>query len=254
LREQNDRFWHETAVPTHRELIRCWGKSELNADIARWQFLTQSGHARLRMTSDKQPLPKLLLEHYDFDVEGEHMEHAYQRELWHDLYVMLGTSSAALIGLLFVVTSLHLKEIVNNPIFRLRARRNSIYLIITMVEAALILTPQPIVALGIEVTALNGFGLLLPLSNVYHMYNDRSFAHRGGFSPYRTAIFIICFLLGVAGGASLIVNHNYGLYLITASCLTLLVSVALNAWLIMQGVGQSEKKRKTKQGSVRRLQ
>jgi len=171
------------------------------------------------------------------------MENVYQHELWHDLYVMLGTSSAGLIGLLFVVTSLHLNEIVNNPIFRLRARNNSIYLIITMVEAALILMPQPAVLLGVELTALNCFGLLLSLSIMYNLYMKRNFAHRGGFSPYRTATFFTGFLLGAAGGASLIANHNYGLYLITASYLTLLVCVALNAWLIMQGIGRSENKK-----------
>ena len=69
------------------------------------------------------------------------MEAAYQPELWRDLYVMLGTSSGALIGLLFVVTSLHLEEIVNNTAYRIRARSNSIFLIITLVEAALILRP-----------------------------------------------------------------------------------------------------------------
>jgi hypothetical protein len=174
------------------------------------------------------------------------MGNAFQPELWRDLYVMLGTSSAALIGLLFVVTSLHLDEIVNNPIFRLRARSNSIYLIITLVEAALILMPQPMVTLGVEVTALNGFGLLLPLSIGFNIYKNRSFAHRGGFSAYRSAFFIMGFLLGVAGGASLIAHYNCGLYLVTASYLTLLVSVALNAWLIMQGIGQSEKKKKAK--------
>ena len=174
------------------------------------------------------------------------MEHGHQPELWHDLYVMLGSSSAALIGLLFVATSLHLKEIVNNPIFRLRTRRNYIYLIIMVVEAALILTPQPIIALGIEVTALNGIGLLFPLSIAYYIFKERNFAHRGGFALYRTAIFVLCYLLGVAGGALLIVGHNYGLYLITASFLGFLVSVALNAWLIMQGVGQLETKRKEK--------
>ena len=41
------------------------------------------------------------------------MGNVHQPELWRDLYVMLGTSSAALIGLLLVVTSLHLDEIVN---------------------------------------------------------------------------------------------------------------------------------------------
>ena len=33
-------------------------------------------------------------------------------DAWHDLYVMLGTSSAALIGLLFIATSIHLGEVV----------------------------------------------------------------------------------------------------------------------------------------------
>ena len=39
------------------------------------------------------------------------MEGFHELEAWRDLYVMLGTSAAALIGLLFVATSLHLTEI-----------------------------------------------------------------------------------------------------------------------------------------------
>ena len=45
----------------------------------------------------------------------------FQVEMWRDLYVMIGTSSAALIGLLYIVTSLHLNEIVNNVVYRTRA-------------------------------------------------------------------------------------------------------------------------------------
>jgi hypothetical protein len=44
---------------------------------------------------------------------------------WQNLYVMLGTSSAALIGLLFVATLLHLGEIVSSPVFRVRAYNQS---------------------------------------------------------------------------------------------------------------------------------
>ena len=50
------------------------------------------------------------------------MENAYQPELWHDFFVVLGSSSAALIGLLFIATSLHLGEIVNDPILRSYSR------------------------------------------------------------------------------------------------------------------------------------
>jgi hypothetical protein len=41
---------------------------------------------------------------------------------WNELYLMLETSSAALIGLLFVAMSLHLAEIANEEIYRLRAQ------------------------------------------------------------------------------------------------------------------------------------
>jgi hypothetical protein len=40
---------------------------------------------------------------------------------WHELYVMPGASTAALIGLLFVATSLHLAEIANEEIYQPRA-------------------------------------------------------------------------------------------------------------------------------------
>ena len=170
------------------------------------------------------------------------MEAAYDPESWHDLYVMLGTSSAALLGLLFVATSLHLEEIVNNPIFALRTRRNTIYLVITLVEAALVLTPQPIAALAAELIVLNGIGLVLPASNFYNIYKRQSFKSRGGFSVYRSVTFIAGFLLGLAGSVMLVTHGIAGFYLVTASYLTLTVLVSMNAWLIMLGVGQAKPK------------
>lgn len=170
------------------------------------------------------------------------MEHAYQPESWRDLYVMLGTSSAALLGLLYVVTSLHLDEIVNNPVYRMRARNNAIYLIITLVEAALILTPQPMLALGVELTAINLLSLWLPLRNVYrYFYRDKEASSRAGWTVYRAIVFVCGFLLGIAGGIFLINSSIWGIFFMTASYLAFLVCVALNAWSIMLGVGESEK-------------
>jgi hypothetical protein len=170
------------------------------------------------------------------------METAYQPELWRDLYVMLGTSSAALLGLLYVVTSLHLDEIIENLVYRMRARSNSIFLVITLVEAALILTPQPIAQLGLELTLLNLFGWSFPVRNSYrYFFLHRELSRRGGMTPTRAAIFHGDFLLGIAGGAGLVAHSNWGMYLITASYVAVLASVAMNAWSIMLGVGQDEK-------------
>jgi hypothetical protein len=172
-------------------------------------------------------------------------------ELWRDLYVMLGGSSAALLGLLFVATSLHVSEITENPIFRLRARRNSIYLIITFIEAVLVLTPQPRFSLGIGVAAVNGIGFLLPLANLYNVLTQRGYARLGGFSIYRILMFLFGFFLGVVGGILIAMEHQAGLYLTTASYACMVVFVALNAWLIMLGVGQAERRRGKKSKSGR---
>ena len=80
-------------------------------------------------------------------------------DAWRDLYVMLGTSSAALIGLLFIATSIHLGEVVSNPGFRVRSYNQTLYLLTLLVEAILILVPQPVPFLGAELMVLNLVGL-----------------------------------------------------------------------------------------------
>jgi hypothetical protein len=175
------------------------------------------------------------------------MDAAYQPELWRDLYVMLGTSSAALLGLLFVVTSLHLDEIIKNSGYRVRARSNSIFLVLTLVEAALILTPQPMAFLGVELAVINLFGWSFPVRNSYrYYYKDRELGKRGGLAIYRAAVIHAGFLLGIAGGLCLTASSHWGMYLVTASYVTLLASVSMNAWSIMLGVGQAEETAKAR--------
>ena len=168
---------------------------------------------------------------------------AYQPELWRDLYVMLGTSAAALIGLLFVVASLHLEEVMSNPVHRTRARNMSLHLLVLLVEAALILTPQPMQALGAELFVINLAGLQLPLRFIYKaFYKDRHLGERGAYSIYRGAANVLAYLFGFAGGACLILAFVWGLYLVTVSFIAFLVSAILNAWTIMAVVGDSKKR------------
>ena len=173
------------------------------------------------------------------------MENASQPALWRDVFVVLSSSSAALIGLLFIATSLHLNEIVNNPILRRRAFNNMGYLLIAFVEALFVLIPQPMLIFGAELIAINLLGLSVPLRFIYIRFNKSEDFHHGrgfGRGPWPRAIsFIVIFLVGIAGGATLIEHLNWGIYLVTASCVILLVTVVLNAWSIMVGVGQTEK-------------
>jgi hypothetical protein len=86
---------------------------------------------------------------------------------WGELYVMLGTSSAALIGLLFVASSLHLNELLDKQVLRTRSRNLTLHLVAMLVQATAILTPQPLRFLGIEIIVVNLCGMYLPLTFVY---------------------------------------------------------------------------------------
>ena len=96
--------------------------------------------------------------------------------------------------------------------------------------------------LGIELTTLNFFGWSFPIRNSYlYYFKQRDLGKSGGLSPYRAASFHVSFLLGITGGLCMVRGWNWGMYMVTISCVALLVIVAMNAWSIMLGVGQAEK-------------
>jgi hypothetical protein len=162
-------------------------------------------------------------------------------DAWHDLYVMLGTSSAALIGLLFIATSIHLGEVVSNPGFRVRSYNQTLYLLTLLVEAILILVPQPVPFLGAELMVLNLVGLWFTISTTYtFFYKHRDDRHRGGMKMSRAIPLSVAYLLGLAGGIALIQRSHWGMYIVTVSYTTLLVTVVLGAWSTMIGMEQRE--------------
>jgi hypothetical protein len=169
------------------------------------------------------------------------MESAYQAELWRDMFVLLGSSAAALIGLLFIATSLHLNEVINNPSSRRRAFDNTCYLLIILVEALLLLMPQPMPILGAELISINLLGLWLPLKVIFTLLEDKEGYRHSGGQIHRVTIFLMSILIGIAGGVTLIVDLNWGVYLVTASCIVLLVMVVFGAWQIMVGIGETGK-------------
>jgi hypothetical protein len=158
-------------------------------------------------------------------------------DAWHDLYVMLGTSSAALIGLLFIATSLHLLEVVSNPGFRVRSYNQTLYLLTLLVEAVLVLAPQPILVLGAEIMVLNLVGLWFTMSTSYtFIYKHRDDSHRGGMKMSRAISLTAAYLLGMTGGIGLIQEFRWGMYIVTISYTLLLVAVVLGAWSTMLGM------------------
>jgi hypothetical protein len=174
------------------------------------------------------------------------LEATYRPEAWRDLYVMIGTSAGALVGLLFIVMSLHFDKISERSDDNMRltiegGRNNTYHLLTVLIEAALILTPQPINFLGAELIAINLFGLRLPLTIIYKYVNKPiTISERGGFPTALIATIIVAYLIGAVGGVLLVERLAWGLYLVTAACIVKLVRSVLTAWMLMFGMFHAE--------------
>jgi hypothetical protein len=159
---------------------------------------------------------------------------------------MLGTSSAALIGLLFVATSLHLAEIANEEIYRLRAEYTMLILLSTLVQSAAVLMPQSMKILGLELLVVNLWGLSFPVTLLSKAVKIPGARGRGGFSVRRGTIFIVGYVIGIVGAGAVAAGREWGMYGVTVSYTLLLVISIWNGWMIMQGIGRGEKFRKAK--------
>jgi modulator of FtsH protease len=152
------------------------------------------------------------------------MHNAYQLGPWHDLYAMLGGSAAALAGLLFVAVSIQIGRIAKSPIFRARAWANTFLIVMLVVNAALVLTPQDTTALGVE--------LCVP-AIVFILFLIRTMVGvlRAGLRlPWRPFFSIPLNLVGVAAGVSLIMRRGGGIYLVTLEFIAIIVWVMFGAW------------------------
>ena len=125
--------------------------------------------------------------------------------------------------------------------FKIRVQSSTLILIGTLVQAAVILTPQPMRALGVELLVLNLWGLWFPVSLTYTAMMKPA-ARRGGYSFYRGISFISGYVLGIAGAVALIIGAEWGYYLVTVCYVSSLVATVWNAWAMMLGIGRSERK------------
>jgi hypothetical protein len=157
------------------------------------------------------------------------MDSAYHAEAWKDYYLMFGGSAAALTGLLFVATSLHLAEISKTPHFRTRAFSNTFVLVGQFINSAMVLTPQPTIWLGIELALFNTF-LFFVVTVRFHIAWAKA---RERVDLLRAVPGAIGSVLGVLGGASLIVEFGGGLYLSALGGLVLTWVIVWNAFSMM---------------------
>ena len=152
---------------------------------------------------------------------------------WGDFAAVMGSGSAALLGLLFVAVSIRVETIAKSAVLRNRTAQTLTLLLTGLLATALLTVPnQSKRALGVEylVLALVVIGVAV--------FNDR----RAGESKSGSALaqslgainptYVTCSLL-VAAGVVLILGRRDGIYVLVPALAAVLVGGVVNAWLIL---------------------
>jgi hypothetical protein len=159
---------------------------------------------------------------------------AYDPAPWHDFFVMLGSASAALAGLVFVGLSIHARAVAADPLHRVRARNLTAGIVYVTVVSALVLTPdQGNTALGIELV-VGGLVIAFLFSAPLRRHLDR-------LEPglrVRVAAAVLACLLSVAAGASLLAHGGGGLYLLVPAAIAGVVLNVFGAWSLLLGLAR----------------
>lgn len=152
----------------------------------------------------------------------------YQPELWHEVYVVIGTGAAALAGLVIVAASVRADLIMSTQHLRMRARNNTLSMISIVGGSILVLLPQDATLLGIELIVFNLAWASLPGSVIVYELRKPT-----GLSLRLPMLALSFYLLAAFGGVSLIARWGGGLYLTTAAYFGYLLVAVLNAYLLL---------------------
>ena len=164
---------------------------------------------------------------------------------WHDFYVMSGGAAAALAGLILVALSLHLRAIIDHPLYRERALRSLQGLVTVLIIACAVLTPQPDAAFAIEIALLSAYWLFKYVQFIGLIRGARSRPRTvtggAGAPAVRTFDWIASLLWVVPITLSVpltLAAHPLAPYTLAFAVVAALTLIVRNAWVLMVEVAE----------------
>jgi hypothetical protein len=160
---------------------------------------------------------------------------AYQPELWHDFFVMVGGGAAALAGLVFVAMSMNLDVIARDATHRYRAIGTLTGFTAVFVTCALVLMGgQNYQAAGIEWLIVSVIATVIHVNGYMRAINiGRSSV---GLGLNRLVVGTALYTAEVIGALMLALGYFAGVYVAAVSMIGLLAFMITGAWLLLMGV------------------
>jgi hypothetical protein len=155
---------------------------------------------------------------------------------WHDYFMTVGGGAAALTGLVFVAMTLHLDEIINNPVHRHRARTILAGLTAVFIRCALVLMGgQDAQAVAVELIVV-----LVVVETI--LYRSIRLAAQAADNAVllRAIGSFACLVVEQLGAVVLFFGFSWGLYVVGFGMMSSFIFMVTGAWLLLVGVGMQE--------------
>ena len=164
----------------------------------------------------------------------------YSPEQWNNFFLLVGTGSAALTGLVFVAISVNLKDVVSDATHTYRAIN-----MLTGFTAVFILSSFAL--MGRQTNQSLGFEWLI-VSVVAGAINTNGYIHgfslagsRYALSRVRVAGGSACYLGQVIGSAVFLFGWDWGIYLSATALIINFYFLVSGSWLLIVGTLQSSR-------------
>jgi hypothetical protein len=159
---------------------------------------------------------------------------------WHDFYIVAGTASATLVGLLFVSLSLHLRAVLARPEVRGLARSTLANFALVLLVALVLVIPQDAQGAGIDLEIAGVVSAVIIVAPVVASIQS-------GTRTIRSRLLILRFVLsflgyaGTLAGGILLSNGSFtaAFAALAAATITLLVISLRNSWDLLVSVGEA---------------
>lgn len=164
----------------------------------------------------------------------------YDPAQWHDFFVLVGTGSAALTGLVFVAISVNLRDVVKDATHTYRAiNMLTGFTAVFILSSLALMGRQTHQTVGLEwlivsllAGAINTNGYVRGLSLASSRYSMTVFRVGGGSA---------CYLAQIIGAAMFALGYDWGIYLSALGLIVNFFFLVSGSWLLIVGtVSNSE--------------
>ena len=166
----------------------------------------------------------------------------YSPEHWNNFFVVVGTGSATLAGLVFVAMTINLKEATKDATHRFRAiNMLSGFTSVFVLSALVLMGDQTYRTVGIEWLIVSVFATAINTNGYVQAFRRRS-SSLYALSPFRIIGGSACYLGQIIGSLMLLLGIPAGIYVSAIALVANFYFFVSGAWLLVVGTAPSSDK------------